>query len=166
MAGQRRESVEGVCFETHPRLDGDIWIGCDLHGNVGSAGMHTGSRQVRPGVLLVTLHMHCAAVPVPRSTYAVSPDSAPRQEQRICLIWVGILQSGEHLATKAENYRSLSIVPTKWKQRQMSFIEVHFGCFFAVNVEPSPACRDLCSHWPIRYRSAGQRALFSFRAFS
>lgn len=128
--------------------------------------MHTGSRQVRPGVLLVMLHVHCAAVPVPLSTLQSFPTLQPHQELRIWLIWVGILESGEHLPTKAENYRSLSSVASKWKQRQMSFTEVHFGCFFPMNVEHSYACRELCSHWPIRYRSAGQRALFSFRAFS
>lgn len=36
MADQRRESVEGACFEMQPCLDADIWIGRDLHGNGGA----------------------------------------------------------------------------------------------------------------------------------
>lgn len=155
-----------MCFEIYPCLDGDIWIGCDLHVNGGPGGMHTGSRRVRPGVLLVTPHVHCCCCSSSTFNIAVFPDSAPHREQRICLIWVGILESGEHLPTKTENYRSLSSMVSKWKQRKMSFIEAHFRCFFPMNVEHSRDCRDLRSHWPIRYRSAGQRALFSFRAFS
>lgn len=44
---------------------------------------------------------HAARPPCCCSTSAINiavfPDSTPHQEQRICLIWVGILESGEHL---------------------------------------------------------------------
>lgn len=45
---------------------------------------------------------------------------------------------------------------------KMSFI----GCVVPGNVVNSHARREPCSHRPIRYRSAGQRALFSPPAFS
>lgn len=108
--------------------------------------MPTGSSQVQPGVLLVTLHVSTLH-PIRDKGFA-SFEWAFWSQASICLLLT--VQHGFNMKGTS----------------QMSFSEGHFGWFFRLNVEPSHACRDLCSHWPIRYRSAGEGALFSFRAFS
>lgn len=136
--------------------------------------LHAGGPQVRPGVPLVAPRVRVLLLQfdfqrrsLPRPSATSGTKDLPNLSGCFPASGAFVNKGRQIEAEPISDWRSLPNVaspplPPHKSRGKMSFI----GCVVPRNVVTSHACREPCSHRPISYRSAGQRALFSPRAFS